>query len=556
MRNFHVTVFGLTFAAASSLTPLKAAGFGDTEYASCDNFLPVLRQVGEARVGPESCQMQEMEFDFNGRDFVRVDMGLDGTAEGYVKMDGPYHEYLSNGPDLIFEQAATPGEASLAIARYERMKGAAVILVYPKSGRDWNGKVWVTAHGRGRSFQNGSLKVWHDYLDFEIPMEDLDKIDRLILSKGYALAKTYRTSVEDSGEIFATLEDGTVVDWAAFNDTASIIKDFSLVAKAAIKDRLGKAPSRTYLYGHSAGARIARSINYTPGVNTDSRGERVFDGFIMDDSATGLWLPVVMKNGRNILFSTEKEKQAFTPQIELDHQMNTKVWTRAPDRPEWVSNAYLINKRNNARILMEKGLGSKFRHYEIRQLDHANGAGLADGRNRKVRILDLSLMIDGVIDMLDGLVEGRKVPAPSRSDWAVIGDADNDGVIEYPAISFPEVACPLGIFYPYPHQGAGSTTAFAAFTGEGTEPLDEKNIFVDMNRNGVWDLRETPTEAWRRLGLLESTEELTRPKYVSCIRDAATQLSRDGFFSDKTVESYIQQAQKQDLKPAYLDNLE
>ena len=44
------------------------------------------------------------------------------------------------------------------------------------------------------------------------------------------------------------------------------------------------------------------------------------------------------------------------------------------------------------------------------------------------------------------------------------------------------------------------TTFMAAFTGGAElEPLDGRKIFVDMNGNGVWDFRETPSEAWQRL---------------------------------------------------------
>jgi hypothetical protein len=74
-------------------------------------------------------------------------------------------------------------------------------------------------------------------------------------------------------------------------------------------------------------------------------------------------------------------------------------------------------------------------------------------------------------------------------------------------------------------------------------------VFVDMNRNGVRDQRESPTAAWRRLGLLRADEELTREKYASCLQTAAEQLGRDGFFSDKTVQWYIEQAKKADIRP-------
>lgn len=548
MRTFLLIVATLALSAPAVRSSVAAAQ--SPSHAPCDDLLPAPRHVSGTPVGPESCLMLEAPLTFQGREYVRLDLGLDGTAEGWVTDDGTYHEYLTNGPDLIFEQAATPGARRLAIARYERMRGAAILLVFPAEPSEWNGKLWVTAHGRGRSFRNGALKVWNRYYDPDEPLAAFDKIDRLMLSKGYALAVTKRTTEQDIGEVIATLDDGTIVNWAAFNDNATIIMDFATVAKAALERRLGARPSRTYLYGHSAGARIGRSTNYTPGLNVDAEGGAVFDGFLLDDSATGLWLPVVMRDGRDVLLGTEEDRAAFRPQIEIVHQLYTKVWERAPDRPDWVSHGYLVNKRLNARILLDKDLGPKFRIFEIRQMSHNGGESLPpDNRRGKVRVLDVSLVMDGAIDMLDALVEGGPEPVPSRSDWAAIGDADRDGIIEHPAIAYPEVACPLGVFYPYPQNGSG-TTAFAGFTGEGEEPLDEQRVFVDMNRNGVWDLRETPTEAWRRLGLLGPSEELTRERYVECVTDAATKLGDDGFFDIATVEAYIAAARTQDLAPA------
>jgi len=545
-------IFDTTLLVAVNVLLLPVTSSADVVYANCNEYVPEARSVNGVPVGPESCLMLQADIEHEGREFVRIDMGIDGTAEGYVTMEGTYHEYLTNSPDLIFEQAGTPGERLLAIARYERLRGSAILLAYPKSVDDWNGKLWVTVHGRGRSFRNGSLKIWNRYYDPDDPMGAFDKIDRVMLDKGYAIAVTNRTSEQGIGEVIATLEDGTVIDFAAFNDTASIIKDFTYVAENAIEDRLGRKPTRTYLYGHSAGARIGRSINYTLGLNHGPDGQPLFDGFLLDDSATGLWLPIVMRDGKDVLFATEEERAAFRPQVELPHQMYTKVWDRAPDRVPWVTRAYLVNKRQNAKILVEKGLGDRFRMYEIRSMSHNGGEGLPpDNRRGKALVLDVSLVIGGAIDKVDALAEGSDKVLASKSDWHEIGDVDGDGSIDNPAITYPEVACPLGVFYPYPRNGSG-LTAFAAFTGQGVEPLDESGTFVDMNRNGVWDLRETPTQAWRRLGLLAPGENLGYDSYVACVQAATSKLVEEGFFTAETADRYVAQARVQTLDPALL----
>jgi hypothetical protein len=532
------------------LALLALTGFGASPSAlaqqalTCDELLPPLRQAKDRKVGPKSCRLQETDLRDGGRAFKRLDLGLDGTVEGYLTKTGDYKAYLTNAPDLVFPQTADPGPVYLAVAGYERDRGAAMTVVHPADPGAWNGKMWVMVHGRGRSFKEGNLKAWDRNLDPADPVRDLDRYDRLILAKGYALAKTHRTSSEGLGEIKATLEDGTNVDYAAFNDSHRYVMDFTAVAENLIARRLGRAPSRTYFYGHSAGARMGRGLNYTPGLNVGKDGKPIFDGILADDGAAGGWLPVVFKDGKDVLLTTDAAKAAFVPQIDVSHQMYNNIWPAK--KPDWMSASYLENKRNNARVLRDKGLTPKHRVYEIRGISHSGGETLPEARRGEN--LDLSKMMDRFIDMLDAWVDKGLAPPPSRSDWAELGDADRDGTIENPALAFPEVACPLGVYYPYPSTTSGAT-AFAAFTGQGLEPLDQNKVFADMNRNGVWDTRETPTQAWRRLGLLSKDETLTREKYVSCVTAAAERLRRDGFFSDATARGYAEQAKAVNIEP-------
>ena len=514
--------------------------------ASCDDLLLPLRDVNGTKVGPGSCQKLEIPLTLEGRPFTRIDIGLDGTVDGFITKTGDYKEYLTNAPDLVFGQTADEGERFLAVARYERAKGAAMAVIFPRNRADWNGKMWVTVHGRGASFKEGGLKAWDKNLNPDDPLADLNKYDKLMLTKGYALVKTKRTSAEGQGEILATLPDGSTVDYTAFNDTANYIKDFTEVAENLVQKRLGQAPSRTYFYGHSAGARIGRGINYTPGLNRGRDGKAMFDGILADDGAAGGWLPVVMKGGKDVLLTSAADKAAFVPQLDVSHQMYNNIWPSK--RPDYMSNSYLANKRNNARILKEKGMTAKHRMYEVRGISHSGGESLPDGRRGEIQILDMSRLMTRFIDLLDAWVDKGIAPPPSRSDWAVLGDADNDGTIEHPGLATPDVACPLGVYYPHPNSRAG-TTAFAPFTGQGLEPLDAENVYVDMNRNGIWDFRETPTQAWQRLGLLKPGESLTRAAYVGCVTKTAEQLRSEGFFTAETAAWFVEQAQRADLAP-------
>src|SRR5436309_1413568 len=229
-----------SFIGALSAASLIAAaiptlvGGQSPAQSSCDGWLLAQRDANGKKIGPTSCLMQESAATLDGRSFKRVDVGLDGTVEGYIARQGEYHEYLTNSPDLVFPQSGNPGPILFAVAAYERAKGAAMTIVYPTDRAAWNGKMFVTAHGRGASFKQGNLKPWDKNLDTANPLRDLDKFDRLMIGKGYVLVKTHRTSSEGLGEIKATLEDGTVVDFAAFNDSARYVMDFADVAKKAI----------------------------------------------------------------------------------------------------------------------------------------------------------------------------------------------------------------------------------------------------------------------------------------------------------------------------------
>jgi hypothetical protein len=508
-------------------------------------MLPPLRSVKgtktarEFKVGATACFLVERTVTIDGRQYVRLDVGLDGNVDGYVSTNpkGDYRGYMTGAPDLVFPQTADPGPIELAIVGYGMAQGAVMSIFYPVDRAAWNGKVWVTAHGANR----GGARIFDPFDKIE---QSVNSYDEQMLDRGYIVVKTRRVANVDGLSrtpnppptgLKGYSESDKSITYAAFNDTHHYVMDFALVADNIIRSRLGKAPDRLYFYGHSAGARMGRGFNYTPGLNRRPDGRVLFEGFLVDDSGAGTWLPVVMKNGEDVLFKTEADKAAMVPQLEIVHQMYNNIWET--NVALGVTHSYLENKRTNARIMRDKGLTSKFRAYEVRSVSHAgSGPGL-----------DVSPLWGQMFDMLDAWVDKGVAPPPTRSDWKELGDADRDGEIENPGLSLPEISCPLGVYYPVTTE-AGEIE-FAPFTGKGLEPLDRNKVFVDMNRNGSWDYRETPTEAWRRLGLLGTKEELTREKYVSCVTEATELLAKDGFLSQETVNQYIERAKTTDLMP-------
>ena len=82
-------------------TVFASSARAQTGEASCDDLLPPAREVSGKKVGPKSCLKQETALIFEGRKFVRLDLGLSGTVDGYITKTGDYKEYLTNAPDLI-----------------------------------------------------------------------------------------------------------------------------------------------------------------------------------------------------------------------------------------------------------------------------------------------------------------------------------------------------------------------------------------------------------------------------------------------------------------------
>ncbi len=211
----------------------------------------------------------------------------------------------------------------------------------------------------------------------------------------------------------------------------------------------------------------------------------------------------------------------------------------------------------NARVLRDKGLGNKFRFYEVRGISHDGGENIPNQVRGDINILPMWHLMDGFIDMLDQWVDQGIAPTPNRSDWIELGDVDRDGYNENSGVALPQVACPLGVYYPFPPStGSVGQTAFAAFDGISEEPFDGRAVqkgedeyphieiatFADMNLNGYRDFRETVTQAWRRLELLDLDETITQNRYISCVEESVNKLMSQGFISEKVAEYYLDQA--------------
>ena len=513
---------------------------------SCSQFMAPKRNVMGKMVGQEECLMQDHGIVEPNLKYHRVDMGITGTLSGWIVKDGPRQNHFTSGPDFTFTQLGNPHHPRFhGILRYEAAKGTSLTLTYPESG--WNGKLYVLVHGSGGSYLRGSMRPWDQYFDSEKPF-DANKYEKAMLAKGYAIARTRRNAARTTpGDYSAILDDGTVWSDQNVNMVPELILDEVRMVGNLLKERLGREPTRNYWYGHSAGAYSGLALNYliqsNPDINKDADGRETISGFILDDPGGGMFLPILVKNGQEILYRTAESKRQFVKSFSIAHQAYPNLYSNfVPGEmdlyniPEGVSPVYLNNKRKTAKLMQDKGIDN-FRMYEVRGVSHSGGENLENGRNGDVQILDLSRLMDGVIDLLDNWVEKGIEPPATKSD-------DPSAGASAPAIGLPETACPLGMYYPFPPSRGVGSTGFADYDGRSLEPLNGQGLFVDMNENGSRDKRETVTEAWRRVGLLKAGETFSRAKYVACVQSTAARLRKELLITQKIASLYVEEAGK------------
>ena len=521
---------------------------------SCTEFMAPKATVNGQLIGQEDCQMQDAGIVDADHQYRRVDMGISGTLAGWIVKEGPRSNHFTSAPDFVYTQTGNSFPRFHGILQYEGSKGTSITLVYPQT--DWNGKLFVTVHGGTGSFRSGSRKPWDQNFDPAEPMGDLNKYEKAMLAKDYAVAVTKRNGAATSpGDFSVTLDNGDLWPDQNIGLVPELILDMVRLTGNFLLDRLGQKPTRTYWYSFSGGSMLGSLLNYMSEVNIDHDGTPVVDGFIWDDMAGGLFLPVLMENGEDVLFRTQQDRVHFAKTIEVAHQLYPAVFSTGLGMdvdtiPEWVSPNYLINKRRGAMLFREKGLDSQFRMYEVRGVSHSGGETLEDGiRVGDIEILPLWRFMDGVIDLLDNWVERGIEPPPTKSDLPeLLGSISTNK-----AVDMPETACPLGVYFAYPPSRGtrgGGTTSFAPFDGESLEPEDGREIYVDMNQNGRPDRRETLTEAWQRLGLMKGDERFNRDRYVECVEAAVSGLTEEGFITKEIAGLYIREAAERQGLPA------
>ena len=540
----------------------------------CSSFIGPLKEVAGTPVGPQECIIlsESTVRSASGEIYRRLEIGINGTIEGYTPKEGTRREMFTDAPEFALAQRGNLGPYYHGIGYYVAAKGSGMTLFLPESAEAWNGKLFVLAHGSGNYSRIGELPPRQPG-EYAL-RQGANSYAGPMIDHGYAVAYTRRPAccstrppnpdVVRPKDEEVRLDDGTVLRDKTFGYHVGLLLDWTEIAKNLVQARLGRQPERTYWYGKSGGAALGRIVNYKPGANLDHEGNRMYDGMLINDAGGGWYWPVIRFSRVDMgpgVFALKPQKedtlvvddtyrQSFAHQIDIAHQNYTGA--------DHVQGEYLFVKRENARLLKEKGLASRSRTYEIAGVSHSDGGG-ADN-------LDMSGMFDALIEALDRWVDQGIEPSPTRSDAQFLGDQ--------PAVQLPELACPTGIYIEYSQEAPqpGRTTFVtymeqsrlsinadvfelpSGYDPEWLEPVDRRGYLVDMNKNGVRDTRESIKQAWQRrwregerYGVLAPGEELTHEHYVNCIAQVTSDLVKENLLSRLSERYYVRMAQQSDI---------
>ena len=59
--------------------------------------------------GQEECWMREIDFQFDGKAYRRLDIGVNGSVPGYAVKEGTRAKYFTDRPEFVFHQLGQKG---------------------------------------------------------------------------------------------------------------------------------------------------------------------------------------------------------------------------------------------------------------------------------------------------------------------------------------------------------------------------------------------------------------------------------------------------------------
>lgn len=562
-------------------------------------------------VGPDECRIVDERAVENAKGvrYRQITIGISGSVFGYAPVNslvvpplgtgekGEGQEFFFTDHAFIWQARGIMGPFVPGVVQYQYTEEtpSSVEILIPDDASDWNGSVWVLAHGGGR------------FPPLKLPSRRADQFSRYLeasqsagalIDEGYAVVWTRRdaaTSEESSIPVtnVARLDNGLTRGGVgkpgmALNENLALLRDYTVISRRFIEEELGKEAQAVFYRGHSAGGAMGRSFALVPGMNSDHQGRKLFDGFYLDDSAGGRGAPTYfwtaevvdehgtfrLKPSENdyLTFDTDSQTAFLAPVVETIHGAYAGGRTSTVPRIfKRVPALYYEYKRENARLNIEKGLDHIWKTYEIADVSHFDAAGFAD---EWPAIAKETIDIGGVAVALERALANwvlhGKEPPHMRVDAADVWELDPDAG---PAIRLPESACPRGIYRTYmtlpDGTSAGTSVAIfvpylteprpqindhqqrpPGFKEEWLEPLDSQGYLVDMMGSHQRMTRPTIQQAWHMrfrhgydTGTLRPHEELTRERYARCVNAVAAQLREDRLLTDRALEWYQNRAQ-------------
>jgi hypothetical protein len=570
---------------------------------------PAPGDVEQREVGPDDCHVQEEKIIENayGVPYRQVTIAISGSVFGYAPVnslvlpplgkgeEGEGQEHFFSDHALIWQARGIMGPFIPGVASYQYTEEtpSSVEVLIPENPEDWNGSMWVLVHGGGRHpplrFHPRKPGQFNRYTETSESAGSL-------IDQGYAVIWTRRdaaTSVGTSVDIpiTATLDNGMVVGGPdkpgmALNENMGLMRDYTVISRNYVTEQMGREPEGIFFRGHSAGGAMGRSMLIVSGMNTDHEGQKLFDGFYLDDSAGGrgstayFWeAEVVDELGSFRLNPTDNDTLSFdaeqtrfmSPVIETIHALYSGGRTATVPRVfERVPATYTNYKRENARINIEKGLGDMWKSYEIAGVSHSDASAEAFDYPELARdMVDIGGVANALQQALADWVLHGKRPPETRVDAADVWELDpNSG----PAIQLPDTACPRGVFRTYMNRPDGTAvgsspalfvpylTKFVpqinedqprppGFKEEWLEPLNRKGYLVDMTGSGHRMTRPTIQQIWhlrykegKKTGILKPYEILTQERYVACVTAVVDDLYSDGLLTPEARIWYIEKA--------------
>jgi hypothetical protein len=575
---------------------------------------PPAGEVQQRLVGPEECRIVEETFIHNahGVPYRQITLALSGTVFGFAPVNTTVLPPLGTGQEgegrenvfsdhvFITQARGNMGPYIPGVARYQYSEEnpSSVVILIPQNAADWNGSMWILAHGASRF---GSLR-FHPRVPgkFNRYTQTSESAGALI-DEGFAVVWTRRDAssagTPDSGVSNTVVLDNGMERGGpgkvsmGFNNHLGLMRDWTVISQNFIEEQLGRQPQYKFFRGHSAGSALGRSFVIINGTNVDHSGRKLFDGFFLNDTAAGhgasayFWEAVVIDElgtfrlqptDHDTLTFTNEQMRHMSPVVEVIHGAYAGGSTSTvPQLFERVPGTYYEYKLENTRINIEKGLGDMWKAYVIDDTGHSDASAAAFNYPELAKeMIDIGGVEMALHHALYDWVTTGKRPPDTRIDAVDVWELDpNTG----PAIKLPESACPRGIYRPYMNRPDGTAVGSSpalfvpyltmpvpqinerqprpeGFKEEWLEPLDAFGHLVNMTGSLLRMTRPTIQQVWHvryrngeKTGILRPHEKLTRERYTACVSDVATSLHADGLLTDEALTWYIEKAQTDEI---------